>query len=70
MELQSLIVLLIIAGCVFYLGRKALAALTGRAKKGCHGCEADCTTSTDCNTLVAENSERDGDGCVVVERGL
>jgi hypothetical protein len=67
---QSLIVLLIVAGSVLYLGRNALAVLMGRAKKSCHGCEAGCATSADCSTLAADNAESEKDGRGVVERGL
>ena len=55
MELQTLIVLLIVGGCVFYLGRNTVATLMGRAKKGCHGCQSDCTTPTDCNASSTED---------------
>lgn len=57
MELQTLIVLLIVAGCVFYLGRNTVATLLGRAKKGCHGCQSGCKTPTNCDASSTENRE-------------
>ena len=58
MELQTLIVLLIVAGCVFFLGRNTVATLMGRAKKGCHGCQSSCTTPTKCDASSTENRTR------------
>ncbi len=55
MELQTLVVLIIVAGCIFYLGRNTVAVLMVRAKKGCHGCQGGRTSSTDCNASSTEN---------------
>lgn len=55
MDVQTIIVLAIVGGCVFYMGRNFVAVLMGRGKKSCHGCHAGCTTPANCSTASTEN---------------
>lgn len=70
MDVQTIIVLAIVGGCVLYVGRNFVAVLTGRGKKSCHGCHAGCATPTDCSTASTENRASTNVECEGSEGGV